>query len=205
MSRSDVPLFEQLPWLAPVDQWHPSAPALVEEARQLSSLVPEDETHGLEIWALLGGMTQADVPKRIKAVYQLMESFQFEESMPGWPVIARSLVRLASSHLPGRYLAAAALLDLVSLALKKDKHRNLLPAEWLEEELDRWSDEVRRVYRSAIRTRLADDARAATYAELWFMDEYWDLAAASERSLSGVPASGDDFFRKFLDHPFAGR
>ena len=205
MSSWVVDIFEIRPWLTPMDQWHPGAAPLVEEARGLATLDPDDASFGLEIWATLGSMTQADVLERIRATSRLAEDLQDEGSLEGWPVVARCLVRLSSSELPGCYLAAAQLLEMMSDARKRGTHRELLSVEWLERQLGLWNDPIRHVYRSAIRTRSTHEARERNYAEAWFTDEYWDLAQASERALSGVPMSGDDHFFLFLDMSFAGR
>lgn len=174
-------LFERLPFLPPPIRWHPSVGPLIEEARTAAALLPEDD--GLELWAWLGGLTQAALRQRCKSFGAILDLVENEESAPSWPVLARCLLRLASSKLPGRFLAAHLLLELVTDARARDVHRTLLDVDALELTLGSWADEGRRPFRDEIRRRIVEDARAPNYWEVWSWDEFSDHAMAAERAI----------------------
>jgi len=171
--------FDRLPWLCPPERWHPGAEALIGEAKSLHDRLPGDD--GLELWAQLGSLTQADPDRRERVVSELSELMRLEGTEPGWPVVARCLVRLASAELPGRYLAALALLELVTVARERGAHATLLPVDDLELALGRWNDPRLSPFRDAIRRRVLHEARASSYAELMRFDAFIQLACDSER------------------------
>lgn len=175
-------VFAELPWLVPPDRWHPEAAALVEEGKALEA-IDDDPTHGLEIWAWLGALTQAGVEAREKAAARLQECLPFDESVPGYPIVARCLVRLASSPLPGRYFAASELLELVSLARRRDLHRTLLAPAMVEEEIGAWTDPGLAPFRDEILRRLAHEAGPPSHSELMRFDDFQQRALVAERSI----------------------
>lgn len=157
--------------------WHPGAGALIEEARALEELVGEE---GLEIWAQLGRLTQAERRARTRAANELCDLVYIEEVRPAWPTLARCLARVASAELPGRYLAALVLYVLATVAREHDWHRELVTAG----ELAGWNDEVLRTFRELVLSEIAKPRGRQTHAELWAYDDYVELAESAEAALS---------------------
>jgi type VI secretion system protein ImpC len=162
----------------PPERWHPAMEALVSEA------VGEGAFGGgaaeVRLRGLLGGLTQSDAGARECAAIALANGLAEKETLAAWPPVARCLVRLASSELPGRYIAAALALELVGAARTYGIHRGALPDERLVAEIERWRGTELGPFRDELLHHTGDapsDYRTASVADL--------LEYARERELRG--------------------
>ena len=171
-------VFVELPWLKRPDAWHPDAAPLVEEAKQLEPLLGGD-LYGLEIWATLGTLTNAEYRERVRAVGSLGELIHESETEPAWPILARCLLGLASAPIPGRFYAANLLLDLIAKAHGRGA---ILTAEQLTA-LDGWDEEPRASLAEELRVRLATAPGADTTRWLYRSDTLGDAADLAEAAL----------------------
>ncbi|MEZ4340076.1 MAG: hypothetical protein R3B82_25935 [Sandaracinaceae bacterium] len=169
--------FDELPWLARPETWHPSTEAWIEEARDLDPIIG-DELDRFELWAALGGLTQASVSSRMRASNLLIELLYEGHTRPAWPVLGRCLLRVASNEVPGRFFAAYALLWLV--AKLPAGARALLPAEEVEAALGGWDHPLGARLTRTLLERMGSSRNALDY--VYVDDHLLDLVDDAERA-----------------------
>ncbi|MCB9598423.1 MAG: hypothetical protein H6719_37260 [Sandaracinaceae bacterium] len=176
-----VDIFGTLVYLPRPESWHPRAAALIEEARVRLPTELDDEEAALEIWATMGATTLAELKRRTKQSVELGNLIRDPEVEPGWPTIARCLVRLGSAPIPGCYLAAYTLLELVTTARRSGAHTAVLgPAA-----VAGWTDDGRRPLRDPIVARLGAGAGASSYGEQVLDDDLISHVHRFEKGMFG--------------------